>query len=47
MTIIVTEYGAVGDHIKGTFSGVVKNGKTGQSVNITKGKFDVIRRDNQ
>ena len=47
MTIVVTEYGAVGEHIKGTFSGVVKNGRTGQSVNITKGKFDVIRRDDQ
>ena len=47
MTIIVTEYGAIGEHIKGTFSGVVKNGKTGQSVNITKGIFDVIRRDDQ
>lgn len=47
MTIVVSEYGAVGEHIKGTFSGVVKNGRTGQSVNITKGKFDVIRRDDQ
>ncbi|MBL6729415.1 MAG: hypothetical protein ISP74_00705 [Bacteroidia bacterium] len=47
MNIEVTEYGAIGEHIKGTFSGTVKNGKTGQSVNITKGKFDVIRRDDQ
>lgn len=47
MTIIVTEYGAVGERIKGSFSGQVKNGKTGQTVNITKGLFDVIRRDDQ
>jgi len=47
MTIVVTEYGAIGEHIKGTFSGTVKNGRTGQSVNITKGKFDVVRRDDQ
>jgi hypothetical protein len=47
MNIEVTEYGAVGEQIKGTFSGVVKNGRTGQSVNISKGKFDVIRRDDQ
>ena len=47
VTIVVTEYGAIGEHIKGTFSGIVKNGKTGQSVNISRGKFDVIRRDDQ
>jgi hypothetical protein len=45
MTIVVTEYGAIGEHIKGTFSGQVKNGRTGQTVNITKGIFDVVRRD--
>ena len=45
MNIEVTEYGAIGEHIKGTFSGIVKNGRTGQSVNITKGKFEVIRRN--
>ena len=47
MNIEVTEYGDIGEHIKGTFSGIVKNGRTSHSVNITKGKFDVIRRDDQ
>lgn len=44
-TIVVTEYGAVGEMIKGTFSGEVKNGKTGVTIKITKGEFEVLRRD--
>jgi hypothetical protein len=40
-TAIITEYGAVGEQVKGTFSGVVKIGTN--SVNVTEGKFDVVR----
>ncbi len=45
LTAIVNEYGAVGERIKGTFSGVVKIGTN--SVNLTGGKFDVLRRPNE
>lgn len=41
MTINVTEYGAVGDHIKGTFEGIFQS-IAGQ-ITITDGKFCVIR----
>ncbi|MGK0369691.1 MAG: hypothetical protein ACJAYZ_001565 [Bacteroidia bacterium] len=41
LTAIVTEYGAVGAKVKGTFSGVVKIGTN--SVNISEGKFNVVR----
>jgi len=40
-TAIITEYGAVGSKVKGTFSGVVKIGTN--SVNVTEGKFNVVR----
>lgn len=43
LTVSVTEYGAVGGKIKGTFSGQVKN-TSGQIVNITKGIFEVVRK---
>lgn len=39
----ITEYGPVGGKIKGTFSGTVKNIKTGQSVPVTLGVFSVTR----
>ena len=42
-TVDITEYGPVGDTIKGTFSGTVKNLKTGQSVDVTLGVFSVTR----
>lgn len=42
-TVDITEYGAVGGKIKGTFSGTVKNAKTGQSVPVTLGVFSVTR----
>ncbi len=41
LTINVTEYGAVGDHIKGTFSGDFQS--TQGLITITNGKFCVIR----
>ena len=40
-TAIITEYGAVGSKVKGTFSGMVKIGTN--SVNVTEGKFNVVR----
>lgn len=40
-TITITEYGAVGEPIRGTFSGVVAG--SGESKTITNGSFDVIR----
>ena len=43
-TITVTEYGAVGGRIKGTFSGKVKNNNTGQTLDISKGVFDIERK---
>jgi hypothetical protein len=42
-TVDITEYGPVGGKIKGTFSGTVKNVKTGQSVPVTLGVFSVTR----
>jgi hypothetical protein len=42
-TVDITEYGPVGGNIKGTFSGTVKNLKTGQSVDVTLGVFSVTR----
>tara|TARA_B110000967_G_scaffold164064_1_gene171222 strand:- start:7159 stop:7710 length:552 start_codon:yes stop_codon:yes gene_type:complete len=42
-TITVTEVGAVGGRIKGTFTGQAKS-SAGQTINITKGEFDVVRR---
>jgi|TARA_B110000503_G_scaffold142431_1_gene239207 hypothetical protein len=42
-TVDITEYGPVGGTIKGTFSGTVKNLKTGQSVDVTLGVFSVTR----
>jgi|AntRauTorckE5430_2_1112549.scaffolds.fasta_scaffold09228_3 hypothetical protein len=42
-TITVTEVGAVGGRIKGTFTGQAKS-PAGQTINITKGEFDVERR---
>jgi hypothetical protein len=43
LTISVTEIGAVGGRIKGTFTGQAKS-SAGQTINITKGEFDVVRR---
>lgn len=42
-TITVTEVGAVGGRIKGTFTGQAKS-SAGQTINITKGEFDIERR---
>lgn len=42
-TIVVTEYGAVGEKIKGTFSGKVKNTNS-QSIDIKDGEFEVTRK---
>lgn len=42
MTIVITEYGDVGERIKGTFSGQVKN-TSSQTLDIKNGKFDVER----
>ncbi|PCJ67190.1 MAG: hypothetical protein COA58_02405 [Bacteroidetes bacterium] len=44
-TIKVTEYGAVGEKIKGTFSGKVKRGTN--SIDVPKGKFEVTRSPNE
>jgi hypothetical protein len=41
--INVTQYGDVGGRIKGTFNGQAKS-SAGQTINITKGEFDVERR---
>jgi hypothetical protein len=41
VNINVTEYGVVGDHIKGTFEGTFQSGSG--PVTITEGKFCVIR----
>mgnify|MGYP001597766732 CR=1 FL=1 len=43
LTVIVTEYGEVGNRVKGTFSGQVKN-VNGQTVNISDGEFQVTRK---
>ena len=43
LTVIVAEYGEVGEQIKGTFSGQVKN-VNGQTVNISNGEFEVTRK---
>jgi hypothetical protein len=45
-TIEVTEYGAVGEKIIGTFSGTVKNTNS-QSIEITEGKFEVTRENDR
>lgn len=42
MTIEITEYGDVGERIKGTFSGQVKN-TSSQTLDVRNGKFDVER----
>jgi hypothetical protein len=44
LTVIVTEYGGVGEQVKGTLSGQVKN-VNGQTVNITNGEFEVTRKE--
>jgi len=44
LTVVVTEYGEVGEKVKGTFSGQVKN-TSGQTINITKGVFEVTRKE--
>ncbi|MDB4160942.1 hypothetical protein N9772_01070 [Bacteroidia bacterium] len=44
LTVIVTEYGEVGEQVKGTFSGQVKN-VNGQTVNISNGEFEVTRKE--
>jgi hypothetical protein len=43
LTITVSEVGPVGGRIKGTFTGQAKS-TAGQTINITKGVFDVVRR---
>ena len=40
-TVVVTEYGAVGEKIKGTFSGKVKRGTN--TIDVPNGKFEVTR----
>lgn len=45
LTVVLTEYGAVGEKIKGTFSGTVMRGI--QSVQIKNGKFEVTRIDDE
>lgn len=45
-TVVVTEFGAVGEAIKGTFSGTVKD-KFSKSVTVKNGTFDVIRTKDQ
>lgn len=45
VTVNVTEYGAVDGQIKGTFSGTVM--KSLNSFNVSNGKFDVTRDDDQ
>ncbi|MFY0643381.1 MAG: hypothetical protein JXR19_02835 [Bacteroidia bacterium] len=47
ITITVTEYGAVGGRVKGTFSGTVKAANQVGTVNITGGFFDVKRIDDE
>lgn len=44
-TTTITEYGAVGERIKGTFSGTVKIGAS--SVEISNGQFDMLRKPNE
>ncbi len=41
LTINVTEYGAVGDHIQGTFEGIFQS--VSGPITITEGKFCVVR----
>lgn len=43
LTVTVTEFGEVGEKVKGTFSGEVKN-TNGQTVQITNGIFEVVRK---
>lgn len=43
LTVVVTEYGNIGGLVKGTFSGQVKN-QNGQTINISKGIFEVVRK---
>ena len=42
-TLTITEYGAVGEPIRGTFSGLVETTGSGEEATIENGMFDVIR----
>lgn len=47
ITIVITEYGAPGGRIKGTFSGSVKESNAVSTTPITNGFFDVLRKDDE
>jgi hypothetical protein len=47
ITIIITQYDAVGGRIKGTFSGSVKESNAVSTTPITGGYFDVLRKPDE